>query len=169
MREKLFLVLLALVLLCSSVSATTMTDITERGSEVPSVKNLTGEWKSSCAVFNWDIASDKNYIVQTSSNISKLVVDVNTGLGEIVLCTLPAGSTVTAYVYRVDQNADGHFKNLLPDSNVTLNPGTEVQAAQYFVFNLFVGLAAVVVIIFMLMVLLFVLPALGIKFPKLGG
>ena len=179
MKHKHLLVVSALlVLLFASAAVATDMSLFHRGGTVESVTGLTAAWENSCAVFKWNATADadfNNFVVQTVSNqsVPNLNTDVNTRANEYVLCTLAAGNWVKATVYRIDGNttalpppADTNYtiwKNVEPDANVTLNPGSETQAGQFLVYNVLLAIGGIIALVILVAIVIMILKIFNIK------
>lgn len=168
MRKLILAIFAAMLLFSVSANAAFDTATFNRDPEnAVLVEGLIPLSSDACAVFHWDLVSDvdfNNFVVRSSSNNPKFNYDTNTRNSWITHCTISDGDWVKVVVYRVDGNADGYVMSNYPDINAIVNPGTMVQAGNYFAYMVMVAFGTLVGLIIITIVLIFVLKHFGLKF-----
>lgn len=167
MRNWIIVALITLLFM-GFASATFVESHFERGLNVPTIRNFSGQYTNSCATFMWardETADLSHFVVVTESNVAKFnSLDFNTTNSWYTACTIAPGDWVRAYVYRIDENTDGYFLNMHPDVNAVVNPGTSSQAGIYLLYNILAALGAVASLLILAIVLAMIFKHTGFRF-----
>ena len=138
--------------------------------KLDSTVTVTGTISGICANFDWTKSNDavyvaadfNNYVVTVTSSLGSDLStgDFNTRTASYNACPMDSGETVTINVIGYDGNADGHFCS--NDANTSVKIGTTTGSVQYLVYQIFTGLAGIIVLLILAIIAVMILAKFNI-------